>query len=355
MFQEVRSRIPSMVAWAENCYGSQPLLYFGDDKIFSSCGVQQGDPLGPLCCALTLHRIVKQIKREVPGLLINAWYLDDGTLCGSPRDICSALTIIESQGPSRGLLLNKNKSLSLVPADAGWPDHVLPPGIPTTNGGIELFGSPVGPPSFCESSVYRRVSKIQDMLVNLQGLHDSQLETTLLRSCLSLPKIAFALLTCAPDFIRPALAAFDNTMREALSDLAGGPLSDWSWLKASLPSSLGGLNLRRAMLHAPAAYVGSLHQSNALIADILGLTCPCPNALLHLRLLQRDHNGPLFKTLMSHSDSASSPGSLMRLLSILSLILPQTLVGEPWFSHLPSLMLATGSMLSLPLPSVCIF
>ena len=59
-------------------------------------------------------------------------------------------------------------------------------------------------------------------------------------------------------------------MREALSNLAGGPLSAWSWLKASLSSSLGGLNLRRAMLHAPAAYVGSLHQSNALIADILG-------------------------------------------------------------------------------------
>ena len=270
MFQEVRSRIPSMAAWVESCYGSQPLLYLGDDKIFSSCGVQQGDPLGLLCFALTLHPVVEQIKREVPGLLINAWYLDDGTLCGSPRDICSALTIIESHGPSRGLLLNKSKSLLFVPADATLPDHVLPPGVPTTNGGFKLLGSPVVPPSFCESSVCRRVSNIQDMLVNLQDLHDSQMETTLLRSCLSLPKIAFALRTCAPDFIRPALAAFDNTMREALSDLAGGPLSAWSWLKASLPCSLGGLNLRRAMLHAPAAYVGSLHQSNALIADILG-------------------------------------------------------------------------------------
>ena len=270
MFQEVRSRIPSMAAWVESCYGSQPLLYLGDDNIFSSCGVQQGDPLGPLCFALTLHPVVEQIKREVPGLLINAWYLDDGTLCGSPSDICSALTIIESQGPSRGLLLNKSKSLLFVPADATLPVHVLPPGVPTTNGGFELLGSPVGPPSFCESSVYGRVSKIQDMLVSLRDLHDSQMETSLLRSCLSLPKIAFSLRTCAPDFIRPALAAFDNTMRGALSDLAGGPLSDWSWLKASLPSYPGGLNLRRAMLHAPAAYVGSLHQSNALIADILG-------------------------------------------------------------------------------------
>ena len=38
-------------------------------------------------------------------------------------------------------------------------------------------------------------------------------------------------------------------MREAVSDLAGCPLSHWSWLKASLPSSLGGLNIRQATLH----------------------------------------------------------------------------------------------------------
>ena len=129
MFQEVRSRIPSMAAWVESCYGSQPLLYFGDHKLFSCCGVQQGDPLGPLCFALTLHPVVEQIKREVPELLINAWYLDDGTLCGSLSDIGSALAIIESVGPSRGLILNKSKSLLFVPADASPSNHAVPPEV----------------------------------------------------------------------------------------------------------------------------------------------------------------------------------------------------------------------------------
>jgi hypothetical protein len=57
------------------------------------------------------------------------------------------------------------------------------------------------------------------------------------------------------------------------------PLPDWSCLKASLPSSLGGLNLRRAALHAPAAYISSLHRSEPLISDILGHS-PSPPALL---------------------------------------------------------------------------
>ena len=129
-------------------------------------------------------------------------------------------------------------------------------------------------------------------------------------------------------------------------------LSAWSWLKASLPSSLGGLNLRRAMLYAPAAYMGSLHQSNALIADILGhppaTSAHLPQCLVALANAATRPERSLFKTLMSHSDGTSSPGSLMSPLSMLSLILSRTLVREPWLSHLPSLMLVTGLMWSLP-------
>ena len=79
MFQEVRGRIPSIASWLECCYGVQPQLHFGDNTILSCCGVQQGDPLDPLAFALALHPIVERIKHEVPGLNINAWYLDDGS------------------------------------------------------------------------------------------------------------------------------------------------------------------------------------------------------------------------------------------------------------------------------------
>ena len=74
-----------MLLWA------QPLLHLGDHTILSSSGVQQDDPLGPLGFALTLHPIVVRIQQEVLGLLINAWYLDDGTLCSSPDELAAAL------------------------------------------------------------------------------------------------------------------------------------------------------------------------------------------------------------------------------------------------------------------------
>ena len=68
-------------------------------------------------------------------------------------------------------------------------------------------------------------------------------------------------------------------MRESLEDITGGPLSDWAWLKANLPCSLGGLNLRSAALHAPAAYISSIVNSLDLVSQILGYTPNLPLAL----------------------------------------------------------------------------
>ena len=73
----------------------------GNDAILCQSGVQQGDPLGPLGFALTLQPMIEH-KEEVPGLNINAWYLDDGTLCGSPNDQLEALKIVEEDGPGPG-------------------------------------------------------------------------------------------------------------------------------------------------------------------------------------------------------------------------------------------------------------
>ena len=151
--------------------------------------------------------------------------------------------------------------------------------IPSTRGGFDLLGSPIGPASHCESTVLKRVKKVQKILTKLGDLQDSQMETTLLRSCLALPKVAFALRTSPPSHTQQATVVFDNALLEALSDLAGGSLPEWAWLKASLPSSLGGLNIRRASLHAPAAYISSLDQSKLLVARILGRV---PEASQHL-------------------------------------------------------------------------
>ena len=129
MFEEIRWRISSLSAWMESCYSSQPLLHLGLDTIHSCCGVQQGDPLAPLGFALMLHPVVKCIKAEVPGLALNAWYLDGGTLMGFLEDLAAALHITERDGPSVGLYLNRAKFLFIL-EEADTSLSPLPPNIP---------------------------------------------------------------------------------------------------------------------------------------------------------------------------------------------------------------------------------
>ena len=105
------------------------------------------------------------------------------------------------------------------------------------------------------------------------------MESILLRSCLSLPKISYSLRTCPLSYLGCAIEVFDQAMPDALEDLVGAPLREWPWLKASLPVKRGGFNIRRAALHAPAAYLGSLEQSHPLVRRILGYS-PGPHSHL---------------------------------------------------------------------------
>ena len=278
MFVETRNRIPTLSAWIEACYSCQPFLFMGKETIRSSCGVQQGDPLGPLGFALSLHPLIEKIRDEVPGLSLNAWYLDDGTLMGHPEDLAAALQIVEREGPLLGLHRNRGKSLLFIPKEADHSQSPLPADIPVTRRGFSLLGCPIGPPDFCEEIFQARLTKVRTSLGALRDLGDSQAEITLLRSCLALPKVSFVLRACPPSHIQQSSCDFDQAIRDTLESIVGGPLSDWSWLKASLPSSHGGLNLRSASLHAPAAFLASSTASKHLVERILGHP---PSSTLH--------------------------------------------------------------------------
>ena len=236
----------------------------------AAVGCSKRTLLDPLGFSLALHPVVEHIRTEVPGLVLNAWYLDDGTLMGSPEDLAAALRIIEDEGPSVGLHLNRAKSLPFIPEESDASLSSLPSDIPTTRGGFTLLGCPIGPPSYCEEVFGGRVAKVKSSLGALGDIADSQMETSLLRSCLARPKVSFILRTCPISHIRHSAEEFDNAVHDVLETTMGGHMSDWSWLKAFLPSSLGGLNLRSASLHAPAAFLASTLQSSQIVERILG-------------------------------------------------------------------------------------
>jgi len=74
-----------------------------DTNVLSCAGVQQGDPLGPLLFSLVLNKLILMIKEKCKNLVINSWYLDDGILVGSRRDILEAFNIFDEHGKQFGL------------------------------------------------------------------------------------------------------------------------------------------------------------------------------------------------------------------------------------------------------------
>ncbi len=131
----------------------------------------------------------------------------------------------------------------------------------------------------CDSVLQARVDKMKETLSVLNYMGDSQVETTLLRSCLALPKLSYILRTYPPDYISHATRQFDSTMRESLETIVSSLLTDCSWQKASLPSNRGGLNLRSAVSHAPAAFISSKTLVERILNHPINLDAYLENAV----------------------------------------------------------------------------
>ena len=197
--------------------------------------------------------------------------MDDGTMIGNLENLKKVIGILSSDGPSLGFFLNRSKSSIWV--GHHFKDNPDPTGlgIPKSDPrGLELLGTPIGSDDLVQEFVNDRISGIEKSIVsNLSVLENPQIQLSLLRSCLSLPKIVYTLRTCKPASLDAAYKRFDNIQFSALEDILASSISSFAWRQATLPVSLGGLGLRSASSHSAAAYLSSLVQTKPLVDEIL--------------------------------------------------------------------------------------
>jgi hypothetical protein len=174
----VSARFPALESWTRWCYEDSPLLIYDHSRCFlSQCGVQQGDPLGPLyfCCAL--QSLVDRIATLNPSY--QKWYMDDGGIIGDKEMLLKVWDILKADGPALGMLLNPSKcEWSWLNAECKDPCPIeMVELVPTSK--IQMLGVPLGSDDFVSEFVERELLK--KVVEKLLEFEDSQSALYLLR------------------------------------------------------------------------------------------------------------------------------------------------------------------------------
>ena len=99
---------PAMSRWTHWCYDKPTILLYEKSSILmSSCGTQQGDPLGPLYFCCPLLWLITEIDKF--GVDYNKWYMDDGGIIADVETLATIWDLLVNKGPAFGLYLNSSK------------------------------------------------------------------------------------------------------------------------------------------------------------------------------------------------------------------------------------------------------
>ena len=291
LLSECAKHFPELYPWAHWCYSQHPFLWHEMGNLTSKCGVQQGDPLGPLLFSLVLNILVAEIASDAgcAHLLYHAWYMDDGVVAGVSTEVRRVLAILEEKGPSLGLHINIPKCEVFCCGDLSlFPSSMKQSHQPN----LEILGIPIGDLDFCTSYISQKHNLAKQLMLQLEevGSHDPQVALMLLRTCSGFCKLAHLARATPPSLSLKALELFDIDIRNCLSQSTSVDMTDLSWKQAQLSLSKGGLGLRSLVLHAPAAYIASVcssgygHQSHTHLAHAVEIfnTCVAPSDLISL-------------------------------------------------------------------------
>jgi hypothetical protein len=305
--------------WAYGLKSQLALLQEGQvcEWIASEQGVRQGDVLGSLAFANSMHQAYSMCASENVTPIAVA---DDLRLVGRARDTWESYKIFEAYCHDKSIPLAPDKCEIL------WPHSCPPPQWlveQTAERNMKLicnsvsvaFGAPIGlnhehAKVWCLDRVHRE----NESLKALNRL-PSQNAMLLLRNS-HLSSLSFLARSLTPEITYPASLVFDEATMNSLHVILGTdqPIPAEAQKQASLPTRLGGLGLieQRTRIHASfyAAAVAATPFTNGVLSG-LGRSTNYVNALAasHAHLLAsgvRPTDGLFASTFVDHRSLSSA-------------------------------------------------
>ncbi|GKD85304.1 hypothetical protein Tco_1356458, partial [Tanacetum coccineum] len=172
-----------------------------------------------------------------------AWYLDDGTIVKDTLVVGEVLELILMDGPCYGLHLNVGKTEIFWPKEdpRSRVEGVFSPNISRPLHGVKLLGGAIGVDfGFSSELVLKRVAKTIVLMDAVAKINDPQCELLLLRACMGISKLYFAMHTCPPRVFELAQRSFDVALRSALERIVTtsglGDVLNYAFLASRLQS-----------------------------------------------------------------------------------------------------------------------
>jgi len=271
---------PAMSHWTHWCYDHPTILMYEKSSILmSSCGTQQGDPLGPLYFCCPLLWMITEIDKL--GVDYNKWYMDDGGIIADAATLEKVWELLVTKGPAFGFYINSSKcEFSWLDKDDLRPCPFGPlkpatkvPGVPdlsiklvpTSN--IEMLGVPLGSEEFGATYIADKLLKAKTVMSKITQFNDTQSAFFLLRTSYSITRANHFMRTTPLAIWFQQAQDYDALVRGSAEEVLGFPFSDREYKQAATSPNVGGLGLRQCTIHAPGAFNDSLCRSQKFFGD----------------------------------------------------------------------------------------